>query len=252
MTVLIEGDQSFYITSKASLVDESRDVASEWASKYIYENPALKWVIGNYIEADNANSNGQQFALDDIRTNKPSLNHAPLNIDHQPHNIVGTLVASDLVYAMKGEANPHLEVVSAIWKYYFPETLRKIEEAHEMGSLFYSMESIGESVTCTGDAGCGETFKYAGPMSDTYCDHIKDRASAKLINNPQFLAAALILPPNRPGWKSAYINEMAQQVSNEEKDRVISEVATELPDATEEQWESIMWQLQMKRFETIS
>lgn len=251
MAILTEGDQSFFLSTKASLVDDSVDTASEWASKHIYTTPTIKWVIGNYVEADQANNNGQQFALEDIRLSKPSINHAPLNIDHDRQQVVGTMVASELVHPIKEEANPHLEVLGAVWKKYFPETLRRIEAAYESGSLYYSMEAVGESVTCVGtDAACGETFPYQGPKSETYCEHINSRASNRLINKPHFLGGALIVPPTQPGWKSAYINEMANS-DNTDFDRLVEDIAEDAGISADD-WHARMWELTMRRFISVS
>ena len=58
MTILTEGQESFYLTVPAAVLDTSRDMAS-WASKHVVENANYKWILARYVEADNANSNGQ-------------------------------------------------------------------------------------------------------------------------------------------------------------------------------------------------
>jgi hypothetical protein len=76
-------------------------------------------------------------------------------------------------------------------------------------------------------------------MSDSYCDHIKTRASYRVLNNPRFLAGGLILPPDRPGWKNASIDEVAS-VSDDEKHRIYSEIAQESPHLSPADWEKLM------------
>lgn len=247
-----EGKNSFFISTKASIIDDSFETASNWASKHIYTNPAFKWIVGNYLEADQANSNGQQFSLDDIRESHNSLTNTPLNIDHDRSNIVGSMVASDIVYPIKEEANPHLEALSVFWKRYFPETLRRVEAAHESGSLYYSMEAIGESVTCVGsDSACGETFAYKGPKDVSYCDHINSVTSNRLINKPDFMGAALIVPPNRPGWKAARIHEVALEEDASDYDRVMHDIF-DSSDLSDDDWDTLMWEITMKRFISVS
>jgi hypothetical protein len=217
MTILSESKNSFLFTTQARIIESDIDTASEWASKYIVSNPALKWIVGKYVEADNANSNGQYWTLSDLRLNQPTIQHSPMNMSHKANHIVGTFVASELIYPTIEEQNPYIETVGAFWKFYFPEELSIIEEAYKQGDLFLSMECISDSVTCVGPMGCGQTFDYAGPMSQTYCDHIKERAAFRQLNNPHFLAGALIAPPDRPGWKNASVNEMSILERNEEK-----------------------------------
>ena len=73
MTTLIEGKNSFFLNSPAIIIDEGKDVASNWASEHIVANTAIKWILAKYVEADNANSNGQYWTLDDLRLSKPTI-----------------------------------------------------------------------------------------------------------------------------------------------------------------------------------
>ena len=209
MTILTENDSSFFFMAEAQVIDTDRDMASEWASKYIVDNPALKWIVGKYVEADNANSNGQYWTLQDLQLKQPTIQHSPMNVAHRANDIVGTFVGSEMIYAAQEEVNPYIETVGTIWKYYFPDVVSQVEEAFKQGELYLSMECVSDTITCVGPMGCGQTFDYSGPMSAAYCDHIKDRASYRQLNNPHFLAGALIAPPDRPGWKSASVNEMS-------------------------------------------
>jgi hypothetical protein len=211
MTILTENENTFTLTSQAILIEDSRDVASSWASKHITSNPAFKWVLGKYVEADNANSNGQYWTLKDLQLNGPTISHTPMNIGHQAQRIVGSFVASDLIYPEFANSNPYIEALGVMWKYYFPESVRQVEAAFEQGSLFLSMECLGETVTCGGPDGCGETFPYQGPMSNSYCTHIQERASYRQLNNPIFVGGALVVPPFSPGWKGAEVTDVAQE-----------------------------------------
>jgi hypothetical protein len=239
MTVLTEGKRSFFINTKAILVDSTKDVASNWASKYIYDNAAIKWVLAKYIEVDQANSNGQMWTLEDVRMKFPTVNNSPMNIDHQQNQIVGTWIGSELLYPLEEQSNifnPYVEVLGAYWSAYFPETLRQVEEAFNSGSLYVSMECSAESVTCAGTSdACGRTFAYDGPFSDTYCEHIKERASYRQLNDPHFLGGALILPPNKPGWKSADVTD----ISEIEIQKVMTQVEADHPELCEAQWREI-------------
>jgi hypothetical protein len=255
MTTLIEGKNSFFLNSPAILIDEGKDVASNWASEHIVANTAIKWILAKYVEADNANSNGQYWTLDDLRLSKPTIQHSPMNIDHHSSEIVGTWTAAELLYPTEGAnvINPYIETLGAFWKHYFPEKMAVVEEAFNTGQLYVSMECVGDSVTCVGtDDACGESFAYKGPFDDSYCDHIKERAAHRQINNPHFLGGALIVPPNKPGWKSASVNEL----SSLDTDKLVESIANDNPEGSEEQWittmNSLIFRATLDRFSKIS
>jgi hypothetical protein len=225
MFPLFESDQAFYFTDHAVLLDaipEDREVA--WAEKHIVKNPAHAYVLGKFVEADTANSNKQFFHLEDLRSNKTTIANSPLNIDHNHNRIVGTFVAADLVYPTgtsedSADAKPYVEALGVVWKAHYPDEYAKIREAYDMGALTYSMEAVPETIQCGGEAGCGETFEYAGRQSSTYCSHLNDSASEKILINPNFTGGALLLPPTKPGWKKADVHTMVANASYEDPEQ---------------------------------
>lgn len=247
MTILTESSSKIFISTQAQLLDLSRDMASSWAAKHIYEDPAKKWILGNYVEADNANNNGQYWRYEDLLISQPTISNTPMNIDHKSRNIVGTWVASEMVIPTQDNSNlnSYIETLGVFWRYYFAEEMAKVESAYDAGTLWISMECVGDTVTCGGDHGCGQEFAYMGPSHESYCSHINDRASYRVLNNPHFLAGALILPGNRPGWSSADVKDISKFTTDEECEKIIRDIAKASPDASPEVWESLMWQLQM-------
>lgn len=246
MSVLVEGKNSFFIGSQAELLTEERETASAWASKHITHNPALKWVLGKYVEADNANSNKQFWALEDLRLSQPTIEHAPMNILHRPRNIVGAFVATEMVYPTEERAtNPFVEALGVFWKYYFPDELKQVEKAHNEGSLFFSMECVADSITCSGDGGCEQEFAYAGASSPTYCDHLNQHLSIKQLNKPHFLGGALVIPPGKPGWKKATIESLSTLIEEHavEAEMAYEQIASELPHLSPKEWEFTMLQV---------
>lgn len=173
MSIIIESENSVHFSCRVQLVDDDRDVASDWAGQHIKTNKFLKWIIGRYVEADNANSNKQYWTLSDLQSKHSTVDHTPINMGHRRNEIVGTIVASEMIYPTNESAelvqNPFVETVGAFWKWYFPEQLSAIEKAYSEGNCWQSMESVSDTITCVGENGCGLTFDYAGPMSDTYC-----------------------------------------------------------------------------------
>lgn len=251
MSVLVEGKNSFFIGSQAELLTEERETASEWASKHIKHNPALKWVLGKYVEADNPNSNKQFWALEDLRMSQPTIEHAPMNILHRPRNIVGAFVATEMMYPAEEHSdivNPFVEALGVFWKYYFPDELKAVEAAHNEGSLFFSMECVADTITCAGENGCESNFKYAGATSPTYCDHLNQHVSIKQLNKPHFLAGALVIPPAKPGWTKASIQSLSTLVQEhaDETERVYEELAAAAPHLSPKEWEFQMLKIMEK------
>lgn len=235
MTVLVRGANSYFMGARAFLLDEDKETASDWANEHITYNPAIKWVLGRYAEADNPNSNRQAWSLEDLRLARSSVNHAPMNLLHQPKNIVGAFTASEMIYptdaaSEDGEpANPYIETLGAFWRYYFPNELAVVQAAHDEGSLFFSMECVADTVTFKLD-GAEETFPYKGPQDASYGDW-NGQPAERWLNKPHFIGGALIIPPARPGWNKAEIKSIAQYVEThaEMAEQIYTDVADQAP-----------------------
>ncbi len=215
-TIVVKGKDSYFLGARAYVLDEDREMAdASWASTHIKPNKAFKWILGRYVEADNANRNRQYWTAGDLQLKHPTVKYAPLNMLHQQNHIVGAYVASEMLYPTEGasEGNDfaHVEALAAFWKYYFPGELAMVEKAHEEGSLFYSMECVGETVTFR-DGAEEETFPYHGPIHESYGAWNENASAIKQLNNPHFLGGALILPPASPGWANADIKEISAYV----------------------------------------
>jgi hypothetical protein len=257
MTVLVEGDNSYFLGTQALLLDDSRDVASSWASEHIVSNQAIKWVLGKYVEADNANYNGQFWTLADLQMKKPTILHSPMNMNHQAKKIVGAFVAAEMMYprALNEDAqsaevsqHPYIETLGAFWKYYFPNELDIVERAFAEGECFLSMECVSSTVTCAGADGCGMTFQYDGPRSASYCEHLLGPSAVKQLNDPHFLAGALIIPPAQPGWGGAEVKELSKLIQENAAaaEQVHDQLVEEMPHLSWKQVEQMMLALLMQ------
>ena len=229
MSAVFEAGKSIFISTPATIVNDDYDTASSWASKYITANDSVKWILAKYVEADNANSNNQYWTLNDLRIKHSTVSNTPMNIDHKRAQIVGNWAGSELLYPTDSAAvmNPYVEVIGSFWRRYFPEEFAKVEESFERGSLFVSMECYSDTITCVGtDVACEQTFEYRGPIDSSYCDHINDRASFRQFNNPTFIGGALIVPPNKPGWQSASVDDLSEMITKHEEDLLMAELET--------------------------
>jgi hypothetical protein len=245
-----EGEKSIFLGARAYLIENDRDTA--WAERKIHFNPAYKWVLGKYVEADNANNNGQLWTLPDLRASQKTITYAPMNMLHHQHKVVGAFVDTEMMYpagdAAAAGVNPYIEALGVFWKYYFPEELGLVEAAHAMGQLFFSMECVSESVTCHGETGCGQTFAYAGPKSSSYCDHINGDTAAKRLDKPHFLAGALLIPPVKPGWSGAEIRDLSGMVKEHatQAEHLYNSFKEESPHLSPQEWEYMMGQVLLR------
>lgn len=245
MGVFLETNTGFLYAGTARLYDPTAHDQA-WAERSVLFNPALKYVLGNYVEADRANFNNQYWSLADLQTAHQSIKNGPLNIGHRRHSIVGHYMDTELLYptdaAAGDESHPYVEALACFYEYYFPDEYKLVERAYASGQLFFSMECIAKSVTCSGDSGCGIEYEYAGAKSETYCAHINDGASVKQLNQPHFLGGALIIPPDKPGWGGAGVNELSALVQDslEDAERVYEFAKAETPHLEVSQWEQMM------------
>lgn len=244
-TFTFAGRNRVYLGARAQLIETDREIASEWASGRITINPAHAWVLGKFVEADRANSNGQFFAMDGLEFGKPTIDHAPMNINHSARNIVGAFVASELMFPEAESAgefdHPYIESLGVMWKYYFPEEYRNVQHANENGGLFYSMECVPRAVSSVGGSDDSVEYEYAGRQSPTYPTELNAREVPMKLIDPHFVGGALIIPPVKPGWSNANTKVVAGFMNDcwQEAERAFESIA---PTAGE-MWEQVMGEL---------
>ncbi len=252
MSVLIATQHSVWMGSQAWIVQNDLEMA--WAERHYTQNSAFRHILGRYVMAEDLNSNGQSFHLEELRTAQSSLVHSPLNINHKRDKVYGAYVASDLVYPMGADSAgaiaeairaPYMEALAVFYHNLFPEEFRVVEKAHAEGALFFSMEALPRSVTCRAD-GCGQEFSWMGPKAPDYCEHLAEsRVAPRWLNKPHFLGGALIVPPVRPGWRQADITDLSRIVQENAllAEQVYDSIAAEMPHLDPATWEQMMLQV---------
>jgi hypothetical protein len=247
--VIIQRDDSFLVCSSAALLEPS-DRLEAWAQRHIRVDPDIRWILGNYVEADNANSNGHIFPLDELIQAQATLPGKPLNMMHREHYIVGAFAGAQLLttegvpvtaaevdVATRSEVGAHIEALAGMWHNRFTEEFFNVRRAHAEGSLFFSMEAIPDQVSCPT---CDHRTAFAGITSDTYCDHMQGATGPKRLHTPTFSGGAIILPPVKPGWSRADITAIARYLDDPAAEEVYDAVATESPQLSPQEWERLM------------
>lgn len=249
--IIVPTSSGFVLGSSAALIDDD-GVARAWAERHVRKDPDLRWIVGNYVEADQANSNGHIFPLSELMTAQATIPGKPLNMLHREHYIVGYFAGAQLLTAdgaelqaadkadnAPGEGHPYVEALAGLWHARFPEEFFQIQAAHKEGSLFFSMEAVPEAVSCPT---CEHEAVFAGLESDTYCDHMQGATGPKVLRRPVFSGGAIIIPPVRPGWERADIKTISKMYEQGlmEPEAVLADVAVEFPHLQPRQWEWLM------------
>jgi hypothetical protein len=208
---LIPTENGLLLTLTASIVENERVLA--WAQRSMVPNAAYTYLVGKYVEADRPNLNNNYWSFAGLKAAQDTIKYAPVNMMHAGQKVVGAIIDTEMVYPNNIEAaydyqNPYIETLIVFYKHYFPQEHDQIVAAHNEGQLSISMECKGESLTCSGPNGCGETFIFAGSSSPTYCEHINTQRSVAALNNPHFLGCGIILPPAKPGWAGAEVTDL--------------------------------------------
>lgn len=242
MSFIYEGKNRIYIGTEAQLIENEREIASDWAAKHVLLNPAHAWVLGKFVESDRANKNQQYFALEDLQIANPTIAHAPMNINHNARNIVGAYVASELIYPTAEDAaesmNPYIESLAVVWKYYFPDEYRAIQKAAGAGGLFYSMECVPSAVSTVGGTDDEKTYPYEGRQSPSYPRELNERSVPMKLHQPHFVGGALVLAPEKPAWNKADVQQVSSFMNDSWKQAEMAYEHDEETDAAV--WESLM------------
>lgn len=257
MSFAYEGKDRIYFGAQATLIETDREMASDWAAPHILLNPAHAWILGKYVEADNPNKNQHYFGLDTLRDAQVSIAHAPMNINHEPREIVGSFVASELIYPTGENAdvaeNPYIESLAVLWKYYFPERYQEVQKAAEGVGLFYSMECIPQSVSTIGGSDDTKVYPYEGRQSPNYPEELNKRSVPMRIHNPHFVGGALVIPPANPAWSKADARQVSTFMDTqwEAAENLYEGIQATAPDGAAEDWEALMMELVLQ-FESQS
>lgn len=247
MSFTYEGQNRIYIGMEARLIENEREIASEWAAKHVLLNPAHAWVLGRFVESDRANKNQQYFALGDLQMANPTIAHAPMNINHNARNIVGAYVASELIYPTGEDAsdetlNPYIESLAVVWKYYFPDEYRAIQKAAANGGLYYSMECVPQAVSTVGGEDDSKTYPYQGRQSPTYPRELNERSVPMKLHAPHFVGGALVLAPEKPAWNKADVQQVSSFMNDSwlAAEKAYATSAPTTPEMTADEWEAAM------------
>jgi hypothetical protein len=256
-TFVLDVNGRLIFTNQARVIRAHDEVSTDLAAATNFEiersNPYIKWIVGDFVEADNANSNTQFWTKDDLALGEYSIKYSPLNMLHKQTTPVGFFLSTRTIdlngtEQADSQGSAKIEALSGMWSHTFPFEAALVDQADEMGSLFYSMECRGSHIHCAGADGCDKTFDYMAV--EDHCAHLKERSSIRHIVNPVFRGGALIIPPTRPGWKNASAHVMEDASVREQAMKYAEQTETSFnqanavgSDLSPAAWESLMGQI---------
>jgi hypothetical protein len=248
--MLTHTQHGWRVTATALLLGEGDDQLRAWAERHVRQDPDLRWILGNFVEADRPNDNGHIFPLEDLVTAQHTVVGKPLNMLHRTHYIVGAFAGAQLLTQEGAEltladarlvgaadAHPYVEALAGMWHQRFPEEFFNIKRAHAEGSLFFSMEAIPSEVSCPT---CETRVAYAGLEHASYCDHMQGQIGPKRLHQPVFGGGAIIIPPVKPGWSRADISTISKLAEAAEAEALYAGFADAAPHLDPVAWESLM------------
>lgn len=248
----------------AQLTDKDHFTDWEQISDVAMTRPDIAWILGNYAQFDGFNRNGNRFITTDKARAASRVVNTPLNLLHRKQHIIGHYVGARVIVpsemkdaqielefadkALPPSEMPHdfIQSVAGMYRYHFPKLYDTIQQAHEQGALFFSMESVAEQVQCqTPACRCGNaTYEYRGTTDKSYCASLNRPRAMKDLIEPWFVGGAAVIPPARPGWARADITHMVAVlgggIDSPEAEMVYEQVVASAPHLEPKQWEFIM------------
>lgn len=196
-TVFERGDH-LYIISPVSPITPSDEEIAEFAFAQELRsqapNPHIKWLRGQYVEADVPNKNGQTLTAGEIAIKSLTPMFMPVTVMHDVRSAVGVIADTRLLVPEK-DSVPHsrIENTLGIWAHRFPDVAEEIDHNYEQGTLMQSMEAISPAYDC---AECGQTFQKLprGAERANWCEHLEraEGLGARICRNVVFTGTGLI------------------------------------------------------------
>lgn len=177
---------------------------ADWYDNVLNSQPDKQWVVGKYVEADNANSNKQLYPYVELERSAHTVTHMPMNVNHNQGEIVGTFVDYQMVIPEDKTQRPYMEVIGLLWPWVNPTSYQKVLNAAIEGNLNFSMECTPRSAIFRYPDGTSEEKALkAGEVSwDTYPDEYAKCVSMD-YQDLKFKGGAIIIAPTTPGWAGA-------------------------------------------------
>lgn len=197
-TAIFERGDKVYMVTPLSPFDPGEHEIQELAfAKELRDsapNEAIKWLRGQFVEADTPNRNGQQWTEGELAIKSLTSRFMPVTVMHDKRSAVGLIADTKLLTPDRDKVpRARLDNTLGIWAHRFPETAAEIDANYQAGTLMQSMECLSPFYNC---AECGQLFHKLpdGAERANWCSHLVEGAGhgARILGNVVFTGTGLI------------------------------------------------------------
>lgn len=192
-----------YITSPVDLYEPEQTEIETFAFaeniRSLAPNPTILWLRGQYVEADAANRNADQWTAGELAIKALTPVLMPITVMHDLRSAVGTIADAKLL-TPEADNVPRARIDStlAVWQHRFPETAEECRVNANQGTLMQSMECLSPFYDCSL---CGKMMRRGPRWRSEWKEHLANhdstviaegRAAARILRNVTFTGVGLI------------------------------------------------------------
>jgi uncharacterized protein YoxC len=190
-------------------------------------NPHIMWLRGQYVEADNANANGDMWSAGDLAIASLTPMFAPCTVMHDFTSSVGLIADATLLTPNKdGVPRARIDTTLAIWAHRYPQVAEEIRINSQQGTLAQSMECLSASYSCSS---CGMVYQRQPHMAEKaqWCDCLQGKTAERgnrMLRNTTFSGVGLIFGTRgaRPAFKDAKLEVAELAAAHQELHQAIT------------------------------
>lgn len=221
-TVIFERGRRVYIVGQIAPITPSSQEVEEYAFAETLRarspNDNIVWLRGQYVEAENANANGAEWASEELAIKALTPMLMPVTVMHDPRTAVG-LIADTKLLTPQADNVPRsrIDTTLGLWAHRFPEVVAEALHNYRNGQLMQSMECAYSHYDCTV---CGTTFPNLPEHAEAanWCSHLratgKERA-ARRLRDITFTGTGLIFGSRgaRGAYSEAHLEVFQEEVA---------------------------------------
>jgi hypothetical protein len=112
-------------------------------------NPRILWMRGQYVEADKANRNADEWTAGELAIKALTPVLMPVTVMHDLRSAVGTIADAKLLTPEKDQVpRARIDTTLALWEHRFPEVAKEARVNAAQGTLMQSMECLSPCYDC--------------------------------------------------------------------------------------------------------
>lgn len=162
-------------------------------------NPKILWLRGQYVEADAANRNADQWTAGELSIKALTPVLMPITVMHDLRSAVGTIADARLLTPEADKVpRARIDTALAVWEHRFPEIADECRANAGQGTLMQSMECMSPYYDCSV---CGQMLRRTANWQKDWAAHIgghdtsaanSERPPSRILRNVTFTGVGLI------------------------------------------------------------